>query len=235
VIWIKVEHGLANKPEVLAISQQLGIPRLDVVGRLIAIWEWFDANTTDGTNPAVTRAFLDELSNCFGFSLAMSSVGWLDEFRGVLSIPNFERHNGESAKRRALASTRMAKTRVRKVLRSQRNKSATREEKRREDSSPNGELFTWPPGMETKEAKEALSRWLEFKRSAGQSYRRKQHVNALLSRFAEHGPAALCQAVDFAIANNLTWIRPYKESKTNGGQHRNKLRGLYRETADGQG
>lgn len=70
----------------------------------------------------------------------MEQVGWLVFDESGVSIPNFDRHNGETAKTRAQGTKRQQKRRsvtpdVPQVSRSERDKSVTREEKRREESS----------------------------------------------------------------------------------------------------
>lgn len=38
----------------------------------------------------------------------MKSVGWMVEEEGVISLPNFDRHNGKTAKNRLLTAKRVA-------------------------------------------------------------------------------------------------------------------------------
>jgi hypothetical protein len=66
-----------------------------------------------------------------GFSAAMSAVGWLSIGTESLTLPEFETHNGASAKRRAQDADR--KKAVRKTSASDADKMRTREEKRREE------------------------------------------------------------------------------------------------------
>lgn len=46
-----------------------------------------------------------------GFADALIQVGWLVENDGGLSLPNFERHNGKSSKKRAVTNERVTKIR----------------------------------------------------------------------------------------------------------------------------
>ena len=75
--WLKMEHNLPEKPEVIAIASALSISRFEVVGKLHRIWSWFDVHTTDGQVPDLTPAFVDLLVTHEGFATAMSAVGWL--------------------------------------------------------------------------------------------------------------------------------------------------------------
>lgn len=144
--WIKITHELPSKPEVLAISQRLGVSRFDVVGRLHALWTWFDQHTEDGHASSVTSVTL--MSAIFGdnisseFANALLDVGWLEEDEGGVYVPNFDRHISESAKTRALSSERQKRRRAggnaseAKTSRSDRDNTVTREEKRREEETP---------------------------------------------------------------------------------------------------
>lgn len=111
--WIKVELSLPQKPEVIRIGRALGIPSEAVCGWLIKFWGWIGANSVDGVVDGVVDADVDMVMGLPGFSAAMVSVKWLkfDVDGKRLLVPNFERHNGESAKKRALKSSRQARWR----------------------------------------------------------------------------------------------------------------------------
>lgn len=136
--WIKWTKGLTRKREVVAISSALGIGRHETAARLMEVWEWADDNTIGCHVPSVTETFIDEVAGVTGFANSMVSIGWLSVSEDGLTFPNFERHNGETAKSRALASERKRKQResVATKSRTKRDKIATREEKRREDTPP---------------------------------------------------------------------------------------------------
>lgn len=106
--WIKVDCNLHDKPEVLELSAILGMPVAHVVGCLVRIWTWFDQHTEDGNAHGVTYMTLDRYAEHAGFAEAMALVGWLGCSGRVLSLPNFDRHNGKSAKKRAVTAERVA-------------------------------------------------------------------------------------------------------------------------------
>lgn len=109
--WIKVEISTPEKPEVIAIAAALGIEQDAVVGKLIRFWSWCDANCKSGCAHGVTVSFVDRYCAQPGFGDAIVSVGWLRASDRGLTVPNFDRHNGQSGKTRALAARRMAKSR----------------------------------------------------------------------------------------------------------------------------
>lgn len=102
--WIKIQHSLPGKPEVFAIARVVRQNRDTVVGLLVRFWAWCDENSTDGTNLSVTSDDVDDIVGLPGFAAALRSSGWLSGEDGSLQVPNFERHNGSSAKARALES-----------------------------------------------------------------------------------------------------------------------------------
>lgn len=112
--WIKWSKGLIDKPEVIRIAGMLGASREVVVCRLMKFWEWCDANIPDADirengSAFVTMsprdgdnvAFVDALVWTPGFADSLAAVDWLRCRDGRLELPNFGRHNGETAKTRA--------------------------------------------------------------------------------------------------------------------------------------
>jgi hypothetical protein len=106
--WIKFDTSTSDKPEVWAMACELGIDPDAVVGKLLRVWTWFDDHTEKGNAPIVTRALLDRRVGVTGFVTAMINAGWMMEIDGVLSVPNFDRHNGQTAKNRVLTAVRVA-------------------------------------------------------------------------------------------------------------------------------
>jgi hypothetical protein len=127
--WIKIEHALPDKPEVWRISTLLDMTPEQVVGHLLRVWSWFDIQSRDGNADSVTDASLDAIARHDGFAQAMRTAGWLTSENGALHIPNFERHNGKTAKQRALTNRRQQMFRVTHASRDRNAPSVTREEK----------------------------------------------------------------------------------------------------------
>jgi hypothetical protein len=107
--WLKFEANTPEKPEVLAITIAMGWDDPDLtVGKLMRVWRWFDQQTVNGNAPSVTAALLDRLIGVSGLCQAMANVGWLVIDDHGLTLPNFERHNGKTAKDRVLTAKRVA-------------------------------------------------------------------------------------------------------------------------------
>lgn len=138
--WIKMRVDLHDDPAVVSISVQLGLEESHVVGLLHRAWGWADKHTTDGVARGISVEWLDKYVGHPGFSAAMMDVKWLnvaDRGRMEREAPGleflkFEKHNGESAKKRARNTAR--------VQLSRRAKGATRarlEKSRKEKTTTN--------------------------------------------------------------------------------------------------
>ena len=137
--WIKMRTNLSTSPKVVRISSALKADRLRVVGGLHSAWSLFDQHSEDGILVGYSPETLDELIGWPGFTAAMIAVEWAFYDGEILSLPRYEGHNGQSAKRRAMDADR--KKEVRKVSASQADKKRTRGDKNREDKElgePNG-------------------------------------------------------------------------------------------------
>lgn len=106
--WMKIEKTTPMKPEILRIASMLGISRYEAFVRCFSVWCYFDTHSVDGEIPA-SAALIDDLAGLLGFAPAMIEVGWLLERSGSVSIPNFDYHLGNSAKRRSLNARRVAR------------------------------------------------------------------------------------------------------------------------------
>ena len=110
--WIKFEHATTDKPEVFGISQLLGIDPDAVIGKLLRLWSWCDQQSVAG-DLNISAPFLDRLTHQPGFAAALIEVGWMKATAQGLRIPNFDRHNGQTAKVRAESNRRIANHRAR--------------------------------------------------------------------------------------------------------------------------
>jgi hypothetical protein len=135
--WIKVGVDLHEQPEVIGIARRLGLDIDTVVGKLIRVWRWADRVTSDGRILSADCPFIDDLVRCLDFAMAMKEAGWLTIEGGAVSIPNFERHNGKCAKRRALESERKKHIRKTSAIRPEtvRTPSGHIADQRREEKS----------------------------------------------------------------------------------------------------
>lgn len=109
--WIKMRTGLRRHPKVVRMAAVLKADRLRVIGAIHAVWSVFDEHSPDGLLEGYTLALMDDEIGWRGFSAAMQSIGWLTESESGLQAPDYEEHNGPTAKRRASETKRVAKNR----------------------------------------------------------------------------------------------------------------------------
>lgn len=133
--WLKFEKSTFDKPEVLAIAATVEQDPDYVIGKLLRMWAWFDTHTTNGNARGVTCALLDSILRVTGFAENVAKVGWLIVSEDGLTLPNFERHCGETAKQRALTAKRVAdfKGKHKTGNESSVTSALPREEKKREE------------------------------------------------------------------------------------------------------
>jgi hypothetical protein len=206
--WIKMEHTLPEKPEVMRMARALGVDADLIVGKLARLWGWIDGVSVDGSVDGVVAADVDRICRCDGFAAACVLVGWLlvDDAAERVTLPNFDNHNGETAKKRALKNRRQAKWRANvddSVDVAASTSASTREEKRREEkdqklSSPAGdcphaeileayhELLPANPRMKVwagKRMDSLRSRWREDAKRQSLDYWRRFFTHVAASPF----------------------------------------------------
>jgi hypothetical protein len=182
--WIKMRSDLHDDPAVFRIASILKIDKFSVVGRLHTFWSWIDRHSVDGHVDGAASSDVDEIVRLDGFADALLQVRWLQADDDGLSIPRFERHNGDSAKNRTLKNQRQARWRAGKSdehvdgesSTSASTKTSTRTStvaSTREEKSKSSKQPPIPPkGGETQESKKrtaiALKTFLENCRSTGE-------------------------------------------------------------------
>lgn len=113
--WIKVEKSTPRKPEVLEISEMLGIHADHAFGLCVRFWCWCDDQMVDGRTKRISESTLDAVFGRESFAHALIQVGWLQVRNGSLEVPNFDRHMSHTAKVRVDAAERKRKSRHKNV------------------------------------------------------------------------------------------------------------------------
>ena len=145
--WIKVEKATLRKPEVLRIADAVGVHVDHAFALCVRFWMWCDEQSETGHAFVTLLSHVDAIVGATNFGQALVNVGWLMPDGECFSVPNYDRHLSDNAKKRALSSKRKKKERhanVTQMSRLKRDKCVTREEKRREDSNT-----PLPPVVET--------------------------------------------------------------------------------------
>ena len=99
--WIKVRKNLTTHPRFVRIMSALHADKFPVLGGLVSVWCLLDEHSRDGRLPNYTPDVLDSIVGFPGISRAMIEAGWLIQTPEGLQAPDFEKHNGATAKRRA--------------------------------------------------------------------------------------------------------------------------------------
>ncbi len=114
--WIKWEKGLINKPEVAQIARSLRVSKYEAAARLMCLWEFADGATCDGNILGMTPDDVDDVAGIQGMAHCMVNVKpspWLTVDHDGITFPNYHRHNGDCARRRALNAERKRRERSR--------------------------------------------------------------------------------------------------------------------------
>lgn len=116
--WMKIETVTPEKPEMKHIARVCQVSLDTAFASWFRLWRWFDSATADGHFTFLTPEDCDDAGQLPGLGRALSEVGWvIFEADGSATISNWNRHNGASAKKRALTNRRVAMLRVRAVQR----------------------------------------------------------------------------------------------------------------------
>ncbi|HIB6209887.1 TPA: DNA replication domain protein [Klebsiella pneumoniae] len=223
--WIKVEVITPDKPEIFQIAEILNIDPDAVLGKLVRIWAWADQQTVDGNAGSVTKGVLDRIAFITGFADALIAVGWLAYDGNKLILPNFERHNGESSKKRALTNRRVAahrKNETQKVTLAALQKALPEEEEKEEvkDKIPPNP----PRGREPKKSypyPEQLNAeaWDEWK-----AYRSEMQFKAYAPTERSEG-AAITELINLSGGNHTRQMQIVKQSMAKGWKGLFELKG----------
>lgn len=115
--WIKLELTTPDKPEILAIAETLKIAPEHALGCVLRVWIWADQQSKNGDALRVTDVTLDRIACYAGVTQALCDVGWARKLSTGYALVNFDRHNGKTAKNRALTKQRMQRFRDADVTR----------------------------------------------------------------------------------------------------------------------
>jgi hypothetical protein len=152
--------------------------------------------------------------------------GWMADDGHSLTLPNFDRHNGKTAKTRAMTAKRVATHKAKSnavSVTSSVSDALPREEKRREEINtplpPQGEpskpskrkpkttegQWIIPQGMNQSKILEALGHFEEMRRSKGKPIANRENLSRIFPSFDDE--AHLLYAITFATANEYQGIK----------------------------
>ena len=104
--WIKVETHTPDKPEVRQIARLCNCTKADAFLAIFRVFVWLDEQTDDGHVEFFTPIDADEIGGLNGLGQALETVRWITFSTSGAVVSNWDRHNGQSAKRRCLDAER---------------------------------------------------------------------------------------------------------------------------------
>jgi DNA replication protein DnaT len=104
--WIKVETHTPDKAEIRHIARLCHCTKAEAFLGFFRVYVWLDEQTENGQVNFFARQDADDLAGLNGFGAALEEVGWITFGQTGAVVSNWERHNGQSAKRRCLDAER---------------------------------------------------------------------------------------------------------------------------------
>ena len=109
--WIKVETHTPDKAELRQIARLCHCTKAEAFLAFFRVFVWLDEQTENGQVDYFTPDDADEIGGLAGLGTALETVRWITFSPGGAVVANWERHNGESAKKRCLAAERIKRYR----------------------------------------------------------------------------------------------------------------------------
>ena len=110
--WIKVETHTPDKTELRHIARRCHCTQADAFLAFFRLFVWLDEQTDDGHVEFFTPEDADQIGDLTGFGDALQEVRWITFGPTGAVVSNWDRHNGQSAKRRCLDAERKRAVRM---------------------------------------------------------------------------------------------------------------------------
>ena len=110
--WIKIETHTPDKAEMRHIARICCCSKAEAFLAFFRVFVWLDEQTEDGHVAYFTAADADEIGGLKSFGDALQEVHWIIFGPTGAVVANWDRHNGQSAKRRCLDAERKRAVRM---------------------------------------------------------------------------------------------------------------------------
>jgi len=131
--WVKIRTSLWRDGRIKVASRKCRVNDATILGAFVALLSLADENADeDGTLIGYKPEDIDRLVDIEGFCSALDK-SWINLDGEYVQLPNYQLHNGQSAKQRSKLTIRKREERTRQKRDKNATKHATREEKRREE------------------------------------------------------------------------------------------------------
>ena len=112
--WIKIDVDTPNKRAIVRLACDCRVSRGDAFLAFFRLYSWLDEQTADGVLYADADE-VDAVARLEGTAASLANSGWLAfSPDGRLTVTNWQEHNGQSAKRRAMNAKYQTECRERK-------------------------------------------------------------------------------------------------------------------------
>lgn len=143
--WLKINHSLLRSPKLKKLALLLGVDDDTALGCAVRWLMFIDEQTTDG-NTELEPAVVDSVLGREGASEALISIGWaVLNMSHCMCAVDYEKHCGDTAKRRSEDARRKALSRLRAKSKTRPRSVRTVSQKnvtRKEDNIPKGILYS---------------------------------------------------------------------------------------------
>lgn len=227
--WMKLDHWLPSKPEVIEIKLLTKSTLAETIGRLVLVWIWFSEQTVTGQSRDCP-GLVDDIAGHQGFYEALRRVGWLVSDGPNMRMPNFERWLGSALEARRRAKNRVSGTSPGQsrdkpgTIRTQ-TQTQTQKKKRTPKSPPSGSpasqssarppskakkpiwTGTPPEQLRTPEFDQAWLNWLAYRSEEIRKPVTQRSGDMALGQLASIGPARAVAAIKHTIAMGWQGLR----------------------------
>lgn len=111
--WIKIETHTPDKAEIRHLARLCHCSQAEAFLAFFRVLVWLDEQTEDGHVAFFTAEDADDIAGVKGIGAALEEVRWITFSPGGAVVSNWDRHNGQSAKRRCLDAERSRRLRER--------------------------------------------------------------------------------------------------------------------------
>lgn len=109
-----MRKSLPTNLRLVRLARLIGEPKYTALGLVNLFWSWVDEAAEDGLLPGYTAEDVDSELGFEGFAQAMIEVGWLEQRKEALFVPEFDKYLGKVHRKRAADAARQRKYRSKK-------------------------------------------------------------------------------------------------------------------------
>lgn len=220
--WIKFRRKLRFDGRVRKMSRDLRTNVPHILGCLSVLWMLADEFADDGGRlNGYEKDDIDAEVGVEGFCDALPA-DWFEQRPDGIYLPDYQEHNGSTAKRRAEDAKRkrnVRKTSAKCPQRCGQNADQRREEKNKR-KPPTPFEVEMPENLKTEAFKVSWAEWIAYRQRAGFKRYVPEGAQRQLNTLAKWGPAKACAAIDNSIRQGWKGLFEPDAQQTSKGEIR---------------